>query len=301
MTKQTGRAALAVLCVLPFSALAQDNSDGRPSGAFELETLLQDESTRSLLDGKVDWMYRSGSGGAVGLGFDLGADATFDLNEGGQDYVLYGALAVDPGFGTFAIGAPRSIGDLLIERPAFAGNRLVTSEIDLAMPPAATSLAKTQRAQHWGMRYDNASGALRYGATAQKVDEVTGTFWQAAAEYTLGQAELEGMVEASTHEGGANSLLGINGMAGQVDYAVYVGDQRSNDPGTSLQAGLGYAVNDRLRVGGDLARVDQDSILSDHWGLNAQYGFGNGAHAQLGVSDGEDEQATWDASLGFKF
>ena len=54
------------------------------------------------------------------LGFDLGVDATFDLSKGDDRYAFFGAIVVDPGFGEIAVGAPRSIGSVLIDRPVFA-------------------------------------------------------------------------------------------------------------------------------------------------------------------------------------
>lgn len=303
MTKTFGRAALAASLVIgaaPF-ATAQDLGDARPSGGFELEYLVQDGSNNTYLDGQIDMMHRGMSAGAVQLGFDLGVDATFDLTRGGEMYALYGAIVVDPGFGNFAVGAPRSIGGMLIDRPAFAGNKALSNLADVVVPPVADSMSKLTKEQSFGLRYDNEAGALRYGASIQKVNEIHGLFVQAAAEYSFGQGQIEGLIENNTKEGGLSMLLGVNGTAGQFDYAVYAGDQRTILDGTGLQASIGYAVSDSLRVGGDLARVDIGNSMTDLWGLSGQYDFAGGAYAQLGVSDGEDTQALWDASIGFEF
>ena len=144
MTKFTGWAAFAALIAYPSFASAQDYGMDRaagPTGGFELEYIGTENRTRSYFGGNIDLMQRGLSAGAVTLGFDLGVDATFDLSKGDDRYAFFGAIVVDPGFGEIAVGAPRSIGSVLIDRPVFAGNQARDRDLETVFPPMSDSLA----------------------------------------------------------------------------------------------------------------------------------------------------------------
>ncbi|MEI6801508.1 MAG: hypothetical protein WCO04_20160 [Pseudomonadota bacterium] len=304
MIKFTGWAATAALIAYPYLASAQDygaDRSGGPSGGFELEYIGTDNKGSAFLDGDIDLMQRGLSAGAVSLGFDLGVDATFDLSKGDDRYAFFGAIVVDPGFGEIAVGAPRSIGSVLIDRPVFAGNQSRDSDLETVFAPMSDSLAKSQQVQSYGARYESTSGAVRYGASVQKLNTLDGMFLQAGAEYSFGQGAVEGVVEKRTNTDGLNLTVGVSGAAQQVDYALYLGHQDGATDTTGVQAGLGYAVSDSLRVGGDFGLRQTPTDESTYYGASAEYSFDSGIYAQIGVSDGNDTRVMWDASVGFDF
>ena len=304
MTNVTGWAALAALIAVPTFAAAQDygaDRPGGPTGGFELEYIGTEHKGRSSLDGDIDLMQRGLPAGMWSLGFDLGVDATFDLSSGKDSYAFFGAIVVDPGFGEIAVGAPRSIGSLLIDRPVFAGNQARDRELETVFPPMSDSLAKSQQVQSYGLRFDATSGAVRYGASLQKLNSLDGMFLQAGAEYSFGQGAVEGVLEKRTNTDGLNLTVGVSGAAQQVDYALYLGLQDGATDTTGVQAGLGYAVSDSLRVGGDFGLRQTPTDESTYYGASAEYSFDSGARAQIGISDGNDTRVMWDASIGFEF
>ena len=306
MTKHTGRAALAALFLMPTAVAAQDYGNdldrpGGPTGGFELEYIGTEHKGSAYLDGDIDLMQRGLPAGMWSLGFDLGVDATFDLSKGADQFAFFGAVVVDPGFGEIAVGAPRSIGSLLIDRPVFAGNQARDRDLQAVFPPMSDSLSKSQKAQSYGVRFDSSNGALRYGASAQKLDGLDGVFLQAGAEYSFGQGAVEGVLEKRTNTDGVNLTVGVSGAAQQMDYALYFGHQDGATDTTGVQAGLGYAVSDSLRVGGDLGLRQTATDESTYYGASAAYSFDSGVRAQIGVSDGNDTRVMWDASIGFEF
>ena len=308
MTKHTGWAAAAALLLLSSQANAQDygadfggDRPGGPQGGFELEYIGTENKGSAYLDGDIDLMQRGLSAGMWSLGFDLGVDATFDLSKGADQFAFFGAVVVDPGFGEIAVGAPRSIGSLLIDRPVFAGNQARDRDLQAVFPPMSDSLSKSQKAQSYGLRFDSSNGALRYGASAQKLDGLDGVFLQAGAEYSYGQGAVEGVLEKRTNTDGVNLTVGVSGAAQQVDYALYLGHQDGANDTTGVQAGLGYAVSDSLRVGGDFGLRQTKTDESTYYGASAAYSFDSGVRAQIGVSDGNDTRVMWDASIGFEF
>jgi hypothetical protein len=304
MTKFSGWAALAALIAVPCLAHAQDygaDRPGGPTGGFELEYIGTEHKGTAFLDGDIDLMQRGLPAGMWSLGFDLGVDATFDLSKGTDRYAFFGAVVVDPGFGEIAVGAPRSIGSLLIDRPVFAGNQSRDRDLETVFPPMSDALAKSQRKQSYGVRFDSTSGAVRYGASLQKINSLDGMFLQAGAEYSFGQGAVEGLLEKRTNTDGLNLTVGVSGLSQQVDYALYLGHQDGATDSTGVQAGLGYTVSDSLRVGGDLGLRQTPTDESTYYGASAEYSFDSGVRAQIGVSDGNDTRVMWDASIGFEF
>lgn len=304
MIKFTSWAAAAALIASPYLATAQDyggDRPGGPSGGFELEYIGTEHKGSAYLDGDIDLMQRGLPAGMWSLGFDLGVDATFDLSKGTDHYAFFGAIVVDPGFGEIAVGAPRSIGSVLIDRPVFASNQARDRDLATVFPPMSDSLAKSQRKQSYGLRYESTSGAVRYGASVQKVNTLNGMFLQAGAEYSFGQGAVEGVLEKRTNTDGLNLTVGVSGLSQQVDYALYLGHQDGATDTTGVQAGLGYAVSDSLRVGGDFGLRQTPTDESTYYGASAEYSFDSGVRAQIGVSDGNDTRVIWDASIGFEF
>lgn len=301
MPKMIPYAALAALCLVPSALYAQDVGDAGPSGRFELEYSHSDGSGRTLLDGGIDIMHRGLAAGSVTLGFDLGVDATLDLSDGADDYAFFGAVVVDPGFGNIAVGAPRSIAGLLIDRPAFADSRALDRTARGFMPALSDDIARRDKAQSLGVRFDSEAGALHYGASLQKLDGISGMYLQAGAEYSFGQGAVEGVLQKNTDADGLGLVVGVAGIAQQIDYAFYMGHEDAAVDSTGLQAAFGYSLPGSLRIGGDVALENSNGRETTLYGATAQYDFSSGAYAQIGISDGNASRVTWDASIGFEF
>ena len=48
-------------------------------------------------------------------------------------------------------------------------------------------------------------------------------------------------------------------------------------------------------------RAEGGAVDGNMIGVEAEYGFGNGAYAQFGAADGNNTSMTLDASIGFEF
>jgi hypothetical protein len=281
------------------AAFAQDG--GTTTGGFELEFARIEGSSSLILDGDIDLRYRGSGFGGAGLGFDLGVDATFDLSEGEQDTALYAAAVGNWGFGDIAIGMPRGIGDVLIDRPSIAGMQMLDDLSRVFFPPVTGVLAKYSSKPSFGIRYENSMNDLRYGASALKVRDIEGVFIEAAGEYAIGQGAVEGMIEYNTELGKANALVGFQQAAGQLEFGAYLSRQNIGIEGTSIQGSVDYRMTENFVFGGDLVRLDSDGDKVNLVGASMEYGFGSGIYGQLGFAHANSGDSYWDASVGFKF
>jgi hypothetical protein len=293
-------AALASFAMISGQAAAQSDEGLVLTGQTELEYLHSNSSSDTLLATDMLLSYRGGYVGGVGLGFELGVDADLLLDSGDSYSALYGAVLLSTMAGEFAIGAPKPITDLLIEKPSFAGMKALDLELAALSPSIVGSASKLGDAQSYGLRYSGASGALRYGASVHKLHGVSGTLYQAAAEYSFGSSAVEGAIESDSLTGNYSGTIGVTHSAGQFDIGAYVTRERQTLDGNMFQLSADYRVSDSLKVGGDVARLNFGSRQT-LFGLSAEYGFGNGAYVQGGVADGDGMRTTMDASVGFKF
>lgn len=298
MTRNGILAACALLGVAG-AAFAQETGNG-PTGGFELEFNRIDGDSALLLDGDIDLRYRGAGTGMVEMGFDLGTDVTFDLSEGDHYAALYAAGVVNWGFGEVAIGMPRSIGDVLIDRSSIAGIRELDDISRVFFPPVSGVLAKYGDNRAFGLRYENGMGQLRYGASVLKVQDTRGTFIEAAGEYAIGQGAVEGSVEYNTDFGKANAMIGFAQSTGQLDFGIYMARQNMNMDATSFQASVDYNIRENFTVGGDFIRLDGDD-QRDIYGASMEYGFDRGIYGQFGFARDSDGANYWDASVGFEF
>lgn len=296
---RTGILAACALLGFAGTSLAQQAGNG-PRGSFELEYARIDGDSGLLLDGDIDLRYRGGGSGAVELGFDLGADATFDLSEGDDYAALYAAAVVNWGFGEVAIGMPRSIGEVLVDRSSIAGIRALDDIVHAFFPPVSGVVAKYTDKRAFGVRYENGMGQLRYGASALKVQDSRGTFIEAAGEYAIGQGAVEGVVEYNTDVGKANAMIGFAQSTGQLDFGIYMARQKMGTDGTSFQASVDYNIRENFTVGGDFVRLDGDD-KRDIYGASMEYGFDRGIYGQFGFARDSEGDNFWDASVGFEF
>lgn len=284
----------------PVAALAQGIET---LGQVELEYLHGNDATTTLFS--ADAMLRWRSGGAFGA--EVGTDSDFALDDGPELRSFYAAGLFATGLGEFAIGAPQSAADMLIDVPAFnrmqaldAGGFLPGQDVSLGTPSMVGPIAKSEDRQSYGLRYSNTAGDIRYGASVHKFEGTGSTLFQIAGEYTTGQTQIEGMIENKSLEGGFSGLIGVAHDAGQFSVSAYLSRQTILSNGTTFQLNGDYRMSDNLTIGGSFARKDfgQEQYL---YGVNAGWGFGNGAYLQGGIADGDDTSILMDASVGYKF
>ncbi len=294
-------------CALPalllaFSPLAVAAQGLETSGQMELEYLQGNDASTTLFSADAMLRYRSGS-----LGVEVGTDSDFALDDGPELKSFYAAVLIDSGFGEFAIGAPESAADMLIDVPSFnrmkaldAGGFIPGQDVTLGTPSMVGPIAKSEDRKSYGLRYSNASGDMRYGASVHKFEGTGSTLFQLAGEYTMGQTQFEGMVENKSLEGGFSGLIGVSHDAGQFTVSAYLSRETILNDGTTFQLSGDYRMSDRMTVGGSFARKDfgSEEYL---YGVNAGWGFGNGAYLQGGVADGDNTSVLMDASVGYKF
>ena len=294
--------ALALVSVALFSgpSFAQSDEGLALTGQTELEYLHNSSASETLLATDMMLTYRGGTMGGVGLGFELGVDADLLLDSGDSYSALYGTVLLSTMAGEFAIGAPKPITDLLIEKPSFAGMKGIDLELAALSPSVVGPLSKFGDAQSYGIRYSGGGGALRYGASVNKFHGLPGTIYQAAAEYSFGTTVVEGAIETDSVFGSYSGTIGVTHTAGQFDVGAYLSRERQTLDGNLFQLSADYRINDSLTVGGDVARLNFGTKQT-LYGLSAEYGFGNGAYVQGGVADGDGMRTTMDASVGFKF
>lgn len=293
--------ALAALLVT-FYPLSVHAQGVETTGQVELEFMRGNDASSLLLSGDVMLRYRSGS-----FGGELGADSDFVLDGGGEYRSIYAAALFSTSFGEFAVGAPESAADLLIDIPSFAGMKAVDAggilagqPVTLGTPSMVGAIAKGQDAQSYGLRYTGSNGDIRYGVSIHRFDGNEDTILQAAAEYTTGQTQIEGMIENESLEGGFSGLIGVAHDQGPYTVSAYLSRQTITTKGTTFQLNGDYRMSDNLTLGGSFARKDfgEEQYL---YGVTAGWGFGNGAYLSGGIADGDNTGLLMDASVGYKF
>ncbi len=299
MNRHTCALAALTVFLCPLSALAQGLET---TGQVELEFLRGNSASSTLLSGDVMLRYRSGS-----FGGELGTDADYVLDGGGEFKSIYAAALFGTAFGEFAIGAPESAADMLIDVPSFAGMKGVDAggilpgqPVTLGTPSMVGAIAKGEDRQSYGLRYSGSSGDIRYGVSVHRFDGSEDTILQAAAEYTMGQTQIEGMIENESLQGGFSGLIGVAHDQGQYSVSAYLSRQTITADGTTFQLNGDYRLSESLTVGGSFARKDfgSEQYL---YGVTAGWGFGNGAYLSGGMADGDDTGLLMDASVGYKF
>ena len=297
---QARQIIVAVAAIAAAPAFAQDSGSGT-RGAFELEYLRSDGGSDLLLYGDLNLSHRGSGAGGIGLGFDLGFDSTYNLSEGDNVTGFTAAAVFSLGFGDVAVGLPQTIGEVLVDRPSFAGNGALDDLLGLALPPTTSAVARQMEEMRYGVRFESAAGQLRYGASAHKIKDEEGILLQAAGEYSVGQGEVVGVLDVGTEGGGLGGTIGVTQSFGQIDVAAFVGWQRSLAYSNSAHASVDYHVSDSLTVGADVANIDAGDFKTNLIGANMEYTFGNGVYGQLGMSDGNNVPTFYDISVGIRF
>jgi len=286
--------ALALLCFAsPWPAAAQGMDALSFTGGLEFEHTRRNGASGSNVSGELFLRYDGP------IGFELGGDIDHDLETGTDFSVPFAALSFGFGPGVLAVGAPQPIADQLIDLPAFAGNREMQLAFDQRTTSVVTGIAKANSEQIYGARMTLETGALRYGASLHRVTDQSGTHWQVAGEYEAAPgSQIEGTVEGE--DGNLGVTVGANHQAGQFDMGLYLVSQNIVGDTEAATAYVGFAVSDALTVRGHV-RTEDGTVSGNLVGVEAEYGFGNGAYAQFGATDGNTQSMALDASVGFKF
>lgn len=293
MNRQMGGALALLLLASPLPALSQGMDALSFSGDLEFEHTRRNGASGTMAGGELFLRYEGP------IGFELGADIDQNLDNGDDNTVPYLAVTFGFGPGEVALGAPQPVADQLIDIPDFAGIRELQLGIDQRTTSVVTGFAKSLGEQVYGARLTAETGALRYGASIHGVTDQSGAFWQVAGEYEARSGtQIEGVVEGE--DGNLGVTVGANHQAGQFDMGVYLTSQRIIGDTESALAYVGYSVTPSLTVRGHL-RTEDGTVNGNAIGVEAEYGFSNGAYAQFGAADGNNTSMTLDASVGFKF
>lgn len=287
-----GAVALLILCA-PFPAAAQGMEPLSFSGEIEFEHTRRNGASNTL--GTADLMLRYEGP----FGFELGGEIDENLETGTDASLPFLAVTFGLGMGELALGAPQPVADRFIDIPDFAGIREQQIGFEARTTSVATGLAKSLGEQIYGARFTAETGMLRYGASIHRLTHQSGTHWQVAGEYEAGiDSQIEGVIEGE--DGNLGITLGAAHTSGQFDMGLYLISQRIVGSTDAAVAYVGVAVNDALTVRGHL-RTEDGTVTNNLIGVEAEYGFSNGAFAQFGAADGNNTSMTVDASVGFRF
>ena len=293
MNRHMGGALALLLLASPLPAIAQGIEGLSFTGDLEFEHTRRNGASNTLAGGELFLRYEGP------IGFELGADIDQNLDNGDDNTVPYLAVTFGFGPGEVALGAPQPVVDQLIDIPDFAGIREVQLGIDQRTTSVVTGFAKALGEQVYGARLVAESGALRFGASLHGVTHQSGAFWQVAGEYEAPSGtQIEGAVEGE--DGNLGVTVGANHQAGQFDMGLYLTSQRIVGSTDAALAYLGYSVTPSLTLRGHL-RTEDGTVSGNTLGVEAEYGFSNGAYAQFGAADGNNTSMVLDASVGFKF
>lgn len=293
MNRHMGGALALLLLASPLPAIAQGMEALSFNGDLEFEHTRRNGASNTLAGGELFLRYEGP------IGFELGADIDQNLDNGDDNTVPYLAVTFGFGPGEVALGAPQPVADQLIDIPDFAGIRELQLGIDQRTTSVVTGFAKGLGEQIYGARLVAESGALRFGASLHGVTHQSGAFWQVAGEYEAPSGtQIEGAVEGE--DGNLGVTVGANHQAGQFDMGLYLTSQRIVGSTDSALAYLGYSVTPSLTLRGHL-RTEDGTVSGNTLGVEAEYGFSNGAYAQFGAADGNNTSMVLDASVGFKF
>lgn len=284
-------ALLSLLAPLPVAAQGMDALSF--SGDIEFEHTRRNGASNTL--GSAELMLRYEGP----FGFELGGEIDENLETGADAALPFFAITFDAGLGTVAVGAPQPVADQLIDIPDFAGIREQQIAFEGRTTGLAAGLAKSLDEQIYGVRFTSDAGQLRYGASVHKLTNRSGAHWQVAGEYQAGiDSQIEGVIEGE--DGNLGFTLGAAHASGQFDMGLYLISQRIVGSTDAAVAYVGYSLSSALTLRGHL-RAENGTVDNNMIGIEAEYGFSNGAYAQFGAADGNNTSMTLDASVGFRF
>lgn len=293
MNRLAGGAIALLITFAPLPLIAQGMEQLSFTGDVEFEHTRRNGASNSLASADLMLRYEGP------FGFELGAEIDENLSTGPDTALPFFALTFGLGLGEVAVGAPQPVADALIDIPDFAGIREQQIGFEGRTTSIAAGLAKSLDQGLYGARYTADAGQLRYGASLHKIAHRSGLHWQVAGEYQAGiDSQIEGVLEGE--DGNLGITVGAAHKTGQFDMGLYLISQRIVGSTDAAVAYVGVAVNDALTVRGHL-RTEDGTVNNNMIGIEAEYGFTNGAYAQFGAADGNNTSMTLDASVGFKF
>lgn len=293
MNRLSGGALALLSLLVPIPVAAQGMEALTFSGDIEFEHTRRNGASNTL--GSADLMLRYEGP----FGFELGGQIDENLETGADSALPFFAVTFELGMGELAIGAPQPVANTLLDIPDFAGIREQQIAFEGRTTSVVTGLAKALDEQLYGARFTAETGLLRYGASIHQVTNQSGTHWQVAGEYEAGiDSQIEGVIEGE--DGNLGITLGAAHTSGQFDMGLYLISQRIVGSTDAAVAYVGVAVNDALTVRGHI-RTEDGTVQNNLIGVEAEYGFSNGAYAQFGAADGNNTSMTLDASVGFRF
>ena len=292
MNRLMGGALALCLCALPLQAVSQGMEALSFTGDLEFEHTRRNGASGTNVGGDLMLRFEGP------VGFELGGDIDHDLETGTDASLPYLAISFGIGPGELAVGAPQTVVDQLFDLPDFAGIRELQFGFDQRGASIVTGLAKGLGEQIYGARLTAETGALRYGASLHRVTHQSGSHWQIAGEYQTGATQIEGAVEGE--DGNLGVTVGANHQAGQFDMGLYLTSQRIVGDSEVAVGYVGYSVTPSLTLRGHL-RTEDGTVSGNMIGIEAEYGFSNGADAQFGAADGNNTSMALDASVGIKF
>jgi hypothetical protein len=293
MARMITSAAAVFLGMTAQGALAQDGTGFSYSGQIGIK-YLDAGGAQTLLGADLFATYATGGA----LGFEAGFITDISLDNGNDLSAFHGAITYDTGFGRVAVGAPRPVTDLLIDTPAFGGSRLVEIEFFSFSPSLVTPFSRIGDAQQFGARFTGEQGALRYGMSVHRVEDLDLTFWQVAGDYRVGNLELDAAIEGIEGEGNLNVTVGGTYAVNNITVGLYLNQNDLVGGIANAKAHLAYAVTDALTVRGHLWHFE--SGVETSTGLEAEYDFPNKTFVQAGVTRYFSANLL-EASFGYKF
>ncbi|MEI4486503.1 hypothetical protein V8J36_09890 [Frigidibacter sp. MR17.14] len=265
-------------------------------GRVEYEWLATRDHNRGLAYGDVTFGFMSSSSP---FGWELGFQG-YQSDEG--DIAVYGAGKMALGNGVISAGVPRSSMDTFLDIPALGGSQ----SVDLATGVMTRGFVGTTYLHSgdtpWGLRYD---GTFQQATVSGSVHqfEGDGTVIDGTVSVKAGQFTLSAGAENVDRRdnSGVNTVSGVKYDAGGWQGGLYYSDvQRPGD--MSGWTGYGsWTPGGPLTITGSVIATRQDGRGSTLYGASAEYTVWENAYVQGGVLDGDDTDATWDLSMGWKF
>ena len=277
------------------------------SGSFRLViltvmTLAPTTSITAALDFDATADFGNGFGGY--LGYE--GIRELDANEETVDRVLY-ALTYTGEVGTFALGNPRGASEVIRDNDLLGASTVLAIEGYLTLGPLPTLIQFLRDDAVYGLSYEGAFGANTVAASYHIPEESDDAILSFGYSRDFGSYGLFATYDTTTdNPAGYDGTLSI-GASGHVgDFAGQVtlsSQPIVADDGFVIQLEGDYRVNDALRVGASLARLDTSGGDFSVYSIGAEYGFGTGgfARADLGGLDGGSDVNFASIEVGITF
>lgn len=275
-------------------------------GFVEFTVLTNGDESSQTLTGN----FTLGATFGGGLGIALGVEAS-RINDM-TAHRLYPVVSYTSDLGTFSIGTPRFVFDTLVDVPQPAGiTALRFNELGVGVrsfPGIFASLYEDEPV--FGVRYDGSFDNLTVAAAYHQMellfDDVD--ILSVGVSYDIGPFSLVAGVESLRDSHGTQSgyQLGVIYDDGAWNAGlVYLDNALIEQDAEAGALWASYEVTEALTVTGSLRRLNGQDIASHEvFGIDAEYTFGSGAYASIGLGSADFEglsETGMALSLGFRF